>query len=185
KPEAAREIKPGTAVIERIVSAFGIERPGTGATGSLDSEVPVPPPEARPGLEETFPASVIAVHANVPSPERAAELRDLHLDAAAERSVGTGTPPLVERKPPIVPSRPLSYTAISAFEECAYRFYMERVLGLPPATPPDRVRTSPDYLGEGANALGGGGDEGPSAREERSARGAAVHALLEWSQANG
>ena len=27
--------------------------------------------------------------------------------------------------------------------------------------------------------------EGPSAREERSARGAAVHALLEWSQANG
>jgi ATP-dependent exoDNAse (exonuclease V) beta subunit len=27
-------------------------------------------------------------------------------------------------------------------------------------------------------------DGGPSAREERSARGAAVHALLEWSQAN-
>ena len=33
--------------------------------------------------------------------------------------------------------------------------------------------------------LAGAGDEGPSAREERSARGAAVHALLEWSQANG
>jgi ATP-dependent exoDNAse (exonuclease V) beta subunit len=32
--------------------------------------------------------------------------------------------------------------------------------------------------------VGTEGDEGPSAREERSARGAAVHALLEWSQAN-
>jgi ATP-dependent exoDNAse (exonuclease V) beta subunit len=30
----------------------------------------------------------------------------------------------------------------------------------------------------------GAGDEGPSAREERSARGAAVHALLEWSLVN-
>src|SRR6202012_2893808 len=171
KPEAAREIKPGTAVIERIVSAFGIERPGTGATGSLDSEVPVPPPEARPGLEETFPASVIAVHANVPSPERAAELRDLHLDAAAERSVGTGTPPLVERKPPIVPSRPLSYTAISAFEECAYRFYMERVLGLPsaaPASSPERVRSNPRIARESATASAGA--SGPGDRVRSSPR---------------
>jgi hypothetical protein len=66
----------------------------------------------------------------------------------------------------------LSYTAISAFEECAYRFYMERVLGLPSS-------------GDSTKRVGTEGDEGPSAREERSARGAAVHALLEWSQANG
>ncbi len=194
KPEPARETKPGTAVIERIVSAFDLDRPKieepdaedaeVDDVPTLDSEIPVPPAIARPGLEETFAASFIAVHANVPSPERAAELRDLRLDAAAERSLGTGTPPLVERKPPIVPSRPLSYTAISAFEECAYRFYMERVLGLPSASPTDRVRSSPDYLRESANALPGGGDEGPSAREERSARGAAVHALLEWSLVN-
>src|SRR6201999_4522450 len=126
----------------------------------------------RPGLDETFPASVIAVHLNEASPERAAELRDLHLDAAADRPLGSGAPPLVEPKPPIVPSRPLSYTAISAFEECGYRFYMERVLGLPPA-----AQTTARGFGEGA-------DEGPSSRGERSARGAAVHALLEWSQAN-
>jgi hypothetical protein len=160
---------------------------------SLDAEVPVPPADARPGLDETFPASFIAVHANIPSPERAAELRDLRLDAAMERPLGTGTPPLVERKPPIVPSRPLSYTAISAFEECAYRFYMERVLGLPSASPTDRVRSNRRIAQESANssagaggsALVGAGDEGPSAREERSARGAAVHALLEWSLVNG
>ena len=51
-------------------------------------------------------------------------------DPAADRPLGDGPPPLVERRPPIVPSRPLSYTAISAYEECPYRFYMERVLGL-------------------------------------------------------
>jgi ATP-dependent helicase/nuclease subunit A len=217
KPEPGRELKPGAAVIERIVGALDLDRPKPEAESgdeedpsltnsvevrsgsssspspdpaaavstqpSLDAEVPVPPAEARPGLDKAFPASVIAVHANVPSPERAAELRDLRLDAAAKRSLGTGTPPLVERKPPIVPSRPLSYTAISAFEECAYRFYMERVLGLPSASP-ERVRSNPRIARESANAPVVAGDEGPSAREERSARGAAVHALLEWSLVN-
>jgi ATP-dependent helicase/nuclease subunit A len=164
KPEPGKEVKPGTAVVERLVGALGVPR-------DEDSEVVVPAPEARPGLEEDFPPSEIAVRVNLPSPERAAELRDLHLDATAERLLGSGTPPLVERKPPIVPSRPLSYTAISAFEECAYRFYMERVLGLPSSA--DSVKR-----------VGAEGDQGPSAREERSARGAAVHALLEWSQTN-
>jgi hypothetical protein len=192
KPEPGKEVKPGTAVVERLVDALGVPRgeetdevPSDGGTGAPDGGsvspmpdppprsipmIPVPAPEPRAGLDATFAPSEIAVHLNLPSPERAAELRDLHLDAAADRPLGSGTPPLVERRPPIVPSRPLSYTAISAFEECAYRFYMERVLGLPAAA------SSP--------AVGGAGDEGPSAREERSARGAAVHALLEWSQAN-
>jgi ATP-dependent exoDNAse (exonuclease V) beta subunit len=172
KPEPAKETRPGTAVIERLVDALGVPRGGEEDSEAQVTVVPVPAPEARPGLDETFAPSALAVHLNLPSPERAAELRDLHLDAAADRELGSGTPPLVERRPPIVPARPLSYTAISAFEECAYRFYMERVLGLPASA-------------EGVKALGGEGDEGPSAREERSARGAAVHALLEWSQANG
>ncbi|MBS1677327.1 MAG: UvrD-helicase domain-containing protein [Actinobacteria bacterium] len=176
KPEPAKATKPGTAVVERLVSAFGAPRGGSedeegGEDETTTTVIPVPPPEPRPGLEETFPASEIAVHLNLPSPARAAELRDLHLDAAADRPLGSGTPPLVERRPPVVPSRPLSYTAISAFDECAYRFYMERVLGLPAAAPSGGVAPA--------------GEEGPSAREERSARGAAVHALLEWSLANG
>jgi ATP-dependent helicase/nuclease subunit A len=230
KPEPAKETKPGTAVVERLVDAFGVERPGAkkddpedsgdgdaeadaaaagaipnAAQGSDDpgaavqgdgnqrdaslhetSLIPVPAPEPRPGLDETFEPSEIAVRVNEPSPERAAELRDLRLDAAADRALGEGTPPLVERKPPIVPSRPLSYTAISAFEECAYRFYMERVLGLPAAAPTP-TRNPPSHMQSGGGITGGlagAGDEGPSAREERSARGAAVHALLEWSQAN-
>ena len=160
KPEPGKETKPGTPVIERLVDALGVPR-------DADATVPVAPPEPRPGLEAEFPPSEVAVRVNLPSPERAAELRALQRQKAAERGLGEGPPPLVERRPPIVPSRPLSYTAISAYKECPYRFYMERVLGL--------AQSESQPQGEGE----------PSAREERTARGAAVHALLEWSQANG
>jgi ATP-dependent helicase/nuclease subunit A len=163
KPEPGREIKPGTPVIERLVEALGIER-------DADATVPVAPPAPRPGLEASFEPSEIAVRANLPSPERAAELRALRRREASERPLGEGPPPLVERDPPIVPSRPLSYTAISGFKECAYRFYLERVLGLQKS---DAVAAASQD--EAAT---------PSAREERTARGAAVHALLEWSEAN-
>jgi ATP-dependent helicase/nuclease subunit A len=169
-PNPAKEMKPGTAVIERLLPKLGVER-------ETEEPVAVMPPLPRPGLEAEFEPSEIAVRVSLPSPERAAELRALHRERAADRALGEGPPPLVERKPPIVPSRPLSYTAISAYEECAYRFYMERVLGLA-----SRERTS-SRIAE-ANAFSPE-EATPSAREERSARGAVVHALLEWSQANG
>jgi ATP-dependent helicase/nuclease subunit A len=173
KPEPGRETKPSTPVVERLVEALGVER-------DADASVVVPPPEPRPGLDAAFGPAEIAVRVNLPSPERAAELRATRRDVAADRPLGEGPPPLVERRPPIVPSRPLSYTAISAYEECPYRFYMERVLGLAASISP----SSPT----GLKRTNGGSDEGmatPSAREERTAQGAAVHALLEWSQANG
>jgi ATP-dependent exoDNAse (exonuclease V) beta subunit len=142
----------------------------------------VPAPEPRPGLAASFAPSELAVRVNLPSPERAAQLRATHRESAAERPLGEGPPPLVERRPPVVPSRPLSYTAISAYEECPYRFYMERVLGLADSS---GRRSS----GTGRQATTGGeadaGDASPSGREERSAEGAVVHALLEWSQAHG
>jgi ATP-dependent helicase/nuclease subunit A len=172
KPEAGRETKPSTPVVERLVEALGIER-------DADASVAVPAPEPRLGLDIAFGPSELEVRVNLPSPERAAELRETRRDAAAERPLGEGPPPLVERRPPTVPSRPLSYTAISAYEECPYRFYMERVLGLPRSE-----RTSSRI--PGTNAFDSSVDTGgtPSAREERTAAGAAVHALLEWSQAN-
>jgi ATP-dependent exoDNAse (exonuclease V) beta subunit len=173
KPESGRETKPSTPVVERLVEALGVER-------DADSVVAVPPPEPRRGLEATFGASELAVRVNLPSAERAAELRVTQRDGAADRPLGEGPPPLVERKPPVVPSRPLSYTAISAYEECPYRFYMERVLGLA-----DSVRPSSPTGLKRTNGVAGEGAVTPSAREERTAQGAAVHALLEWSQANG
>jgi len=173
KPEPGRETKPSTPVVERLVEALG-------ATRDADSVAIVPPPEPRPGLDASFGATEIAIRVNLPSPERAAELRATRRDAAADRPLGEGPPPLVERRPPIVPSRPLSYTAISAYEECPYRFYMERVLGLDGGgrllSPTGQQRTTTPDAERAAT---------PSAREERTAQGAAVHALLEWSQANG
>jgi ATP-dependent exoDNAse (exonuclease V) beta subunit len=173
KPEGGGAERPGTPVIERIADAFELPR-------DKDSALEVPAPQPRPGLEATFAPAEIAVRVNLPSPERAAELTVSHRQSAAERALGQGPPPLIERRPPIVPSRPLSYTAISAYEECAYRFYMERVLGLR-----GRVRTLVSSATQSANALGEGVEGTPSAREERAAHGAAVHALLEWSQENG
>jgi len=159
---AGSKTKPGTSVIERIIDGLEIER-------DRDSAVAVPAPDPREGLDAVFGASEIAVHLNRPSPGRAAELTATHRDAEAERPLGAGPAPLVGRRPPAVANRPLSYTAISAFQGCAYRFYLERVLG----------------LGERRRPSSRTADEGATAQEEGAARGAAVHALLQWSQANG
>ena len=173
KPEPGNGMRPSTPVVERLVEALGVER-------DADATVAVAPPEPRPGLDARFAAAEVAVRVNLPSPERVAELTAVHREAGGERELGEGPPPLVDRRPPTVPSRPLSYTAISAFAECPYRFYMERVLGLP-----NRGRGSSLIAGQSSTALGEEGVSSPSAREERTARGAAVHELLEWSQENG
>ena len=147
-PKEGRETK-GKPVVERLVDALGLPR-------DAEATVPVAPPAPRSGLEAEFPPSEIAVQVNLPSPERAAELRALCREAGADRPLGEGRPPLVERRPPAAPNRPLSYTAISAAGEPSDRSQVERAL-----------------------------DPASATREERMAQGAAVHALLEWSQANG
>jgi RecB family exonuclease len=64
----------------------------------------------------------------------------------------------------------LSYSALSDFESCGYRFYVERVLG----------------IAEPEAASGTDGGEQPPAPEvrRRFGPGVAVHALLEWSARN-
>jgi ATP-dependent helicase/nuclease subunit A len=134
KPEPGAETSLRTPVVERIAAAFGVDR-------ERDSAIAAPE---------------IAVRVNLASPERAAELSARRAEPDAAPDPGEGPAPLVQRRPPAVPNRPLSYTALGAYEDCPYRFYMERVLDL------------------------GEHEETPAA-----ARGAAVHSLLEWSQANG
>jgi ATP-dependent helicase/nuclease subunit A len=168
KPRSNGETKPATPVVERIVEGLGVDREG-------DASVTAPAPEPRPGLDASFAPSEIAVRVSLPSAERAAELTERRREAAGERPPQTGPAPLVEPRPAAAPSLPLSYSAISAFEECAYRFHAERVLGLG-----ERVRPDARHESEMANAPGE-----DRARSERAAFGAAVHSLLEWSQANG
>jgi ATP-dependent exoDNAse (exonuclease V) beta subunit len=163
----AKPVRPGTPVIERIVEALDVDR-------GADSEVAVPSPPAREGLTASFEPSQIAVRVNLPSPGQAKLLTRVHGDPTPAVGPPAGPAPLLERRPPVVPRRPLSYTAISAFGECAYRFYLERVLGV-------------GRRAGGAPAAARMTDEGAVAgarREHASARGAAVHTLLEWSQAN-
>jgi ATP-dependent exoDNAse (exonuclease V) beta subunit len=168
KPPVSGETKPGTPVIERIVGGMEIER-------ESDSVLRIPAPEPRQGLEASFEPSELAVRVNVATPERAVELARRLRDGATEAEGETGPAPLLERRPPAVPLRPLSYSAIAAFDECAYRFYMERVLGLG-----DRVRVLSRYAEPNTKSP----EEG-SGREEGAARGIAMHSLLEWSAGSG
>jgi ATP-dependent helicase/nuclease subunit A len=164
RPEPGGEASLRTPVIERIAEAFDIDR-------ERDSSFAVPAPEPRPGLAASFEPAEIAVRVNLASSERAAELTARRSEPAPASDLGGGPAPLVERRPPAVPNRPLSYTAIGAYEACAYRFYAERVLGLGASG-----RLSNRYANEKSTASeAGAGAE----------RGAAVHSLLEWSQANG
>jgi ATP-dependent helicase/nuclease subunit A len=125
-----------------------------------DSNVEVAAPEPRPGLETDFQPSEIAVRVNLASVERARALATVRKELGPERDAGEGPAPLVAARAARAPRRPLSYTAISAAGEG------------PEARPP----ASDQALREagGYEAVDGG-----------AARGRAVHALLEWSQANG
>jgi ATP-dependent helicase/nuclease subunit A len=70
-------------------------------------------------------------------------------------------------KPPAVAS--VSYTSLAAYGRCGYRFYTERVLGIPPTEEPVRA---------GARAPAGEG-AATDAVLDAAERGTLVHALLE------
>jgi ATP-dependent helicase/nuclease subunit A len=151
RPEAAREVSTGTAVVERMVEAFGVER-------TEDSSVQIPPPQPREGLDESFPMTEMAVRVNLASAEQAALLAEVRREGAGALDLGTGPAPLLVRRPPAAPTRPLSYTAITARDE-------------------DSVRALAGIGRQTANAE----DEELTDREDGTAVGRAVHGLLEWS----
>jgi ATP-dependent exoDNAse (exonuclease V) beta subunit len=171
-PQPPRNEQPGTPVVERILSGFELDR-------ERDAEIEIPPPQPRAGLEASFAPSRIAVRVNLPSPERAAELTASSREPAATACFDGDGAPLLGHNPPAVPNRPLSYTAIAAYEECGYRFQMERVLDLGGGS----VRSLSPSAQQTAN--GPRNADRRSARDAGAKRGAAVHELLEWSHANG
>jgi ATP-dependent exoDNAse (exonuclease V) beta subunit len=145
----------GKAVIERIAAAFEIDR-------ERDSTIAIAAPEPRPGLEAAFPPSEIAVRLNLASAEQAQALTTVRKEADGARDPGVGPAPLVAQRTTRTARRPLSYTAISAHGEGS----AER--------PADSDRVLRGQDGEEHDAADGA-----------AARGIGVHALLEWSQANG
>jgi ATP-dependent exoDNAse (exonuclease V) beta subunit len=144
----------GKAVIERIVAELGVDR-------EHDSSVEIPAPEPRPGLEAEFTSSQIAVRVNLASAEQAARLTAVRKEPDEARDAGEGPAPLVARRPSKPAPRPLSYTAISTQAGDA----------------------AEDPLG-GELLHGERGEDESRQGEGGVVRGRAVHALLEWSQAN-
>jgi ATP-dependent helicase/nuclease subunit A len=144
----------GTPVAERLIDAFGIEQLES------DSSVTLTAPLPRLGLEASFEDPRVDVRVNLASPERARELIRVTTAAPEARPTAGGPPPIIEPAAPVTPRRPLSYSALDAYQRCGYRFHTERVLGLSPTT------------------NGARGDRG-----EQLALGSAVHSLLEWSAA--
>ncbi len=153
-------IGTGTSVLERIATAFELNR-------EHDSEIAIPAPAARDGLDAAFAASAIQVRVSLASAERAAELTAVRPAPAAGEAIDEGPAPLLPPTPPPRPAEPLSYTAID-----------ER-LGAHPAAP------GPGSVEEGAEESEPTADRDTELdRERAAARGIAVHALLEWSHAN-
>jgi ATP-dependent exoDNAse (exonuclease V) beta subunit len=95
-----------------------------------------------------------APHAPATPPQRARQ--------PSPADVDDFKPPHAAQSHPLV--RSLSYTSLATYQRCGYRFYVERVLGVP--GPPGRA-------GEGERTGSRGGTLTPAER------GSAVHALLE------
>ena len=85
---------------------------------------------------------------------------------------GTALPdaPAVLPTPPARPHPPpqrLSYSTLGAYARCGYRFYLERVLGLPRVPPPPVIGAAPDEVVAAPPGL------------DARVRGSLVHRLLE------
>jgi ATP-dependent exoDNAse (exonuclease V) beta subunit len=120
------------------------------------------------------PPGRIAVRALAPEPGTGATLLRPHRAARAPESAPSEPPPLGRPPTPPALAGGLSYSALSSFERCGYRFYAERVLGI---SGQDEV--------ESVSASAQGDDEdAPADARHRYGPGVAAHSLLEWSARN-
>ena len=130
-------------------------------------------PSARevelPPAGDGHPDGRLHVEVSEPGPGVGARLLARRETDAPTEPPSAANPPLARPEVPPALIGGLSYSALSSYENCGYRFYVERVLG----------------IGEPEIASGGDGEEsaGPELRR-RFGPGVAVHALLEWSARN-
>jgi ATP-dependent helicase/nuclease subunit A len=131
-----------------------------------EREVEVPAAEAAGA-----PAGRILVRVSTPGPKVGARLLVPREPEAKPTEAASAEPPLGRPQTPPALIGGLSYSALSDFKNCGYRFYVERVLGI---AEPERTA---EGTGDGAGAA-------PEVRR-RFGPGLAAHALLEWSARNG
>ncbi len=121
---------------------------------------------------EGFPAGRLAVSLSSPGPGVGARLLRETETPPAEAPSEDREPPLKRPHAVAAPAGALSYSALSDYESCGYRYYVKRVLGLTGA--------------EGGVAVGAVGarddeDRASPTEKRRYGPGLAVHSLLEWS----
>jgi ATP-dependent helicase/nuclease subunit A len=115
-----------------------------------------------------YPAGRLRVSVSEPGPGVGAGLLTPQPAEAPVKPATESKPPLGRPEVPPALIGGLSYSALSAFENCGYRFYVERVLG----------------IGE-QDVVAVNGDEASSPEvRRRFGPGLAVHSLLEWSARN-
>jgi ATP-dependent helicase/nuclease subunit A len=133
-----------------------------GDTAERDVEIP-PADEGSPGGR-------LRVRVTEPAPGVGAKLLIPGQPESPPAAASDLEPPLERPEVPPALIGGLSYSALSGFENCGYRFYVERVLGIAEPDP----------------ASGTGAEDGSPAPElrRRFGPGVAVHALLEWSARN-
>jgi ATP-dependent helicase/nuclease subunit A len=115
------------------------------------------------------PKQVRAADAGPPGPPAAAAVTPVAPPAPGPPPAGPSPPGPPPAGPPPLPVASLSYSSLGEYTRCGYRFYAERVLGLPPAPEPPPaalVREPPAHAGV------------QSARPAEQ-RGVLIHALLE------
>jgi ATP-dependent helicase/nuclease subunit A len=122
-----------------------------------------------PAAGDGYPAGRMRVTVSEPgSGAGAGLLTPTEAEPGPEPTTGE-EPPLGRPEVPPALIGGLSYSALSGYENCGYRFYVERVLG----------------IGEHDLASGEGSDGSPAPEvRRRFGPGVAVHALLEWSARN-
>ncbi len=117
-----------------------------------------------------YPAGRMRVRVSAPGPGAGAALLVESPAPEAAPAAMEGKPPLERPRAVPAPAGALSYSALSDYEACGYRFYAERVLGMAGG---ETALVPIATAGEEAHA-------DPEARR-RYGPGLAVHALLEWS----
>ncbi len=131
-----------------------------------DREVTIPAAEVQ-----RAPTGRLTVSVSSPGPGIGARLLTAREPHAGPAAAAEADPPLGRPEIPPALIGGLSYSALSDFKNCGYRFYVKRVLGI----------AEPDEPGVSAEEDGGSSVEA----RRRFGPGVAVHDLLEWSARNG
>ena len=126
--------------------------------------------EVQP-VADGMPAGTMTLRINEPSEGVGATLLTPRPSEATPAAAAAADPPLGRPETPPALTRGLSYSALSEFSRCGYRFYVERVLGI---SEPER---DPGEL-----TADGDGPARPA--RQRFGPGLAAHELLEWSARN-